>query len=522
MAEAREDLKESFNEDVFNPPKELQEQDQLNDDPFHNEVSFEEYLKKDKNVSLNMFDENDLKYRGIALGEILGGGATNLDNINPSTTSVLSFNIKRLIFNCFCNIYERFFKIKAKIIGVYYLIYQVFWNVIQALMHDDIELHDKQIITMRSRVTNHKNSIVKWAYRLIDIPGYISDVVSSRVLVNVVPTSKYSIINSVSQLDTIPDHITFIFKFLNYDANTPPEIPQPYLNADKKITVPDKKLVSKVLSERAEYFTSKKTHIAAEKVRIYTETARLSTWCLASGVKFLTIYEESGELWNDLKKVANFTASELVALYHDSYHPSIKFINFNTNACCYIPEPNLDNNVTTPITSNDMKDPLSPYSPRDMELNERVSFGEMFDKWQHENKVDNEYHNENNNNNNNDNNKNSNSKESGLTVLLLSKKDHKEHMVNFVKNYVANINNNLVGEELYNKVYQDVDKELNRYGSSDLILNINKDKTIHSDGCLHGLPIYNYEKAPVLFVKNDENLNFSVFLRSLKYWSENR
>lgn len=99
----------------------------------------------------------------------------------------------------------------------------------------------------------------------------------------------------------------------------PPEIPQPYLDADRKIRIPEKKEVQYVIAIRNEYFTQCKTHIAAERVRLLREMGRFITWCcLVPSIIEVTIFEKLGACWdgdsNFIDSIKNAILVELVAL----------------------------------------------------------------------------------------------------------------------------------------------------------------------------------------------------------------
>ncbi|RCK55402.1 hypothetical protein Cantr_04146 [Candida viswanathii] len=106
----------------------------------------------------------------------------------------------------------------------------------------------------------------------------------------------------------------------------PPEIPQPYLDADRRIKIPEKKEVQYVIAIRNEYFTQCKTHIAAERVRLLREMGRFITWCcLVPTITEITIFEKLGACWdgdsNFIDSIKNAILVELVALAN-TFDPS--------------------------------------------------------------------------------------------------------------------------------------------------------------------------------------------------------
>ncbi|KAK6461784.1 hypothetical protein DFJ63DRAFT_320042 [Scheffersomyces coipomensis] len=102
----------------------------------------------------------------------------------------------------------------------------------------------------------------------------------------------------------LPNSISVILEINQAIVSPPPSIPQPYLNADKKITVPSKREIQQVLAIRNEYFTHQSVHIAAEKVRIQSEIARFVTWCsLIPSLSTINIYERFGLVWDTPEKI---------------------------------------------------------------------------------------------------------------------------------------------------------------------------------------------------------------------------
>lgn len=116
-----------------------------------------------------------------------------------------------------------------------------------------------------------------------------------------------------------PKSITLILQLNPPMLTPPPEIPQPYLDADRKIRIPEKKEVQYVIAIRNEYFTQCKTHIAAERVRLLREMGRFITWCcLVPTITEVNIYEKLGACWDGdsdfIDSIKNAILVELVAL----------------------------------------------------------------------------------------------------------------------------------------------------------------------------------------------------------------
>ncbi|KAG7665376.1 uncharacterized protein J8A68_001064 [[Candida] subhashii] len=119
--------------------------------------------------------------------------------------------------------------------------------------------------------------------------------------------------------ENTPNSVTLILDTIPNLVPPPPEIPQPYLDADRKITVPDPKEVQYIIAIRNEYFTQYKSRIAAERVRLLREMSRFIAWtCLIPTITDLTIYEKKGTAWNGdhfsaLDSIKNSILVELVA-----------------------------------------------------------------------------------------------------------------------------------------------------------------------------------------------------------------
>lgn len=99
----------------------------------------------------------------------------------------------------------------------------------------------------------------------------------------------------------------------------PPEIPQPYLDSDRKIQVPQKKDVQYAIAIRSEYFAQYQAHVASERVRLLREIGQFITWCcLVPTIETLTIVEKKAICWEEeadfIDSVKNAILVELVAL----------------------------------------------------------------------------------------------------------------------------------------------------------------------------------------------------------------
>lgn len=123
-------------------------------------------------------------------------------------------------------------------------------------------------------------------------------------------------------LGTVPSVLTLVLTVTPFasvvgSSDGPPEIPQPYLNADRKIVVPLNKDVQRGFALRNEWITQAKTHLAAERVRLLNQLALFILWsCALPFVGSVTVFESQGLLWNDgdatqtKTRIRNFLVNE--------------------------------------------------------------------------------------------------------------------------------------------------------------------------------------------------------------------
>lgn len=130
----------------------------------------------------------------------------------------------------------------------------------------------------------------------------------------------------------IPEHISFIFEMSPLVVPQPPEVPLSFLDYEKRMVVPDKKEVARVLAKRAEWLSLHHTHKAAEIFRVIYESAKCIAWAACSGVRIVTVFESNGYAWGDLHKISNILKEELNSLNMPEYqlYDSVKLINLTT------------------------------------------------------------------------------------------------------------------------------------------------------------------------------------------------
>lgn len=99
--------------------------------------------------------------------------------------------------------------------------------------------------------------------------------------------------------EALPNSIALILKLQRNPIPTPPEIPQPFLDYDKKLVVPNEIQVSEAFRLRNEYFTHQRLFVVSEKFRMMNELSKFILWSSLSNIEFINIYEPSGILWGN-------------------------------------------------------------------------------------------------------------------------------------------------------------------------------------------------------------------------------
>lgn len=117
----------------------------------------------------------------------------------------------------------------------------------------------------------------------------------------------------------IPTSLGLILHYHPPLLKPPPDIPQPYLDSDRKIQVPQKKDVQYAIAIRSEYFAQHQAHVASERVRLLREIGQFVTWCcLVPSIETVTIVEKKAICWeveaDFIDSVKNAILVELVAL----------------------------------------------------------------------------------------------------------------------------------------------------------------------------------------------------------------
>lgn len=243
-------------------------------------------------------DMKDLRIGAFGLAE--GSSILNALDINTdlTTAQLLRVHLLRIVLAVWLFFYMHLLDAQEAIGNLQELFYQ--------FMHS--------LFAEAKQKTRRLNFSIKLINRILDALMFRYYIVGSfpsvlykfiyRNLICFTPSGFREFEESMPLVDSLilPESIGLILKFNENMIAPPPEIPQPYLDAEKKIQVPNRKEVQYVLSLRNEYFTQQSAHIAAENVRMLSEIGRFVAWsCLVSPVRYISIYERHGRLWDENK-----------------------------------------------------------------------------------------------------------------------------------------------------------------------------------------------------------------------------
>ncbi|ODV58628.1 uncharacterized protein ASCRUDRAFT_9982 [Ascoidea rubescens DSM 1968] len=350
-----------------------------------------------------------------------------------------------------------------------------------------------------------KNSLNPFLTNLYSLHSNLVEAITSQFLATIVPLNYISVQKALlpTSDNSLPDHISIILSKNKRVASPPDNIQDPEMNSSGNWTIPETPENLKAVYSNYNHFVAESEFKASEKIRILTETATIASWCSALKIKTLSIYEQSGDAWENVDHVSNVIAADLKALYGKSKHPSVKIVNFNSGETYFILP---DAGVTPAPTAN---------------YNRSTTKNENENKNGKENGKENKNENENENENEKEKeNEKSNSPQisisdlifTELTLILLSKKDGMEHFATFTRSL---INQNISSEA---KVDQLINSEINRYRNikPDIILKPNPNRRNFPNSLLN-FPLIT-DDTKTLFYARNENLTFNFFIRGIRYY----
>lgn len=289
-------------------------------------------------ATVNMYEDDDVFQQLTASVKFALPGSNQLLFSRSNYYTGLFYTFLRYVLSLWFTIYKYYISLADDAFELYTVADSMLWQLLMFLpFPEDVSIVGpasvqsatstrtiKSSAPFRDRMLNSFNQV-----RLL--PTKIGNLILEKSLLASVPRNRLQIRQVTGRL-YVPEHITFIFEMSALVVPQPPEVPIPFLDYEKKIVVPEKKEVAKVLAKRAEWSSLHHTHKAAETFRVIYEAAKCISWAACSGVRIVTVFESNGYSWKDMPKMANVITEELKNLTSESYQvsDSLKLVNLDT------------------------------------------------------------------------------------------------------------------------------------------------------------------------------------------------
>ncbi|KAI5951690.1 hypothetical protein KGF54_004765 [Candida jiufengensis] len=225
-----------------------------------------------------------------------------------STYDVFRAHFHKIVLNYITFYYFIFFNLHETVINSVELV-RIFFLDFKYKIHDYKKLPNQRYFQ------NLLTEVIYYWELVWSIPTLLWKVIDPR---SGTPAGLKNCLLHIPKTNT-PSSIGLILHSDNLMIEPPPEIPQPYLDSDRNIKIPDRKKIQYSLAIRNEYFTQLKSHNAAERVRLLREIGKFITWsCLVPSIQNVSIYEKSAKCWegesNFLDAIKNAILIELIAV----------------------------------------------------------------------------------------------------------------------------------------------------------------------------------------------------------------
>ncbi|KAI5953940.1 hypothetical protein CANMA_004779 [Candida margitis] len=227
---------------------------------------------------------------------------------NYTTFDIFIAHVFKILLTYIIFVYMRLFDIHELILHSVELL-RILRLDIRYLIHDYVK------ILSSSYFQNLLTEVSFYWYVVTSIPGLFWKVFNPW---SGTPIGLDKFLQHIPKTNT-PSSLCLILHYHPPLLKLPPDIPQPYLDSDRKIQVPQKKDVQYAIAIRSEYFAQYQAHVASERVRLLREMGRFITWCcLVPSIESLTIVEKKAICWEEeadyIDSVKNAILVELVAL----------------------------------------------------------------------------------------------------------------------------------------------------------------------------------------------------------------
>lgn len=241
-------------------------------------------------------------------------GSNNELLVDTNTIYLLLFDLERLILWFMFQVYSILHHLCYCVTRHVHFFSSHFWALVMVANITEIEPS-----TPTSASSSLTESITYWPLQFYNYA--IRSAATSRV-----PTSKETV---TSAIKIAPATIGVIFDMFPLVVRPPQEVPTPYLNAEKKMIVPEKRQVSRILRQQAEWSAAQHTHKVSEILRVCSEAARITAWSACIGVRTLILHEGNGYAWRSMDNFISMVQAELASIQVTS--ASIQFIHLTTN-----------------------------------------------------------------------------------------------------------------------------------------------------------------------------------------------
>ncbi|GME71199.1 unnamed protein product [Ambrosiozyma monospora] len=268
----------------------------------------------------------------------------------------VQFHYERNILSFLFAIYGYWLPLSGLLHEIYLIFSRCFWMVILFL---GVLPTDVSLVTIPSPSSpevqqDEEEWDLKSVYEKYTNMNFIFDVLPYKLgnyalyksVEGLPPTHKSTIFKAIGPIRA-PINLSVIFQMNPLVIAPPPDIPEPYLTAEKKIVVPSEKETAKVLSERAEWAAAHRSHKANETLRVCVEAARVISWSVYSGLNIITLFEENGYSWNDLERLGSMVQSEVSNLNGGEMDPTVyvKIVHANTDKVVIVDNERLEEGV---------------------------------------------------------------------------------------------------------------------------------------------------------------------------------
>lgn len=325
-------------------------------------------------VSLNMFGRDTLKDLQFPAKPKIAGA--NIGLINDVTTlEVMIFDLRRDMLSILFWSYGILLEISGIYSELKIITANLFWTAFSSIFlnEDQLEKYANFVRSEKKGGLSSSTSTLEKANAFkngfFELPLKLRYQLWKRTYRNRFPNSRLALQIAAGK-GPFPETLGLIFDMFPLVVPPPPEVPAPYLDANKKMVIPDKKQVSIVLRARAEWSAAQHTHKATEILRVCSEASKVIVWSACIGVSNVVCHEINGYAWRNLKTLISLVKLELSSLDRKSGYKALRipdyisFVNVATKQMKTLAEYSLQTDGLSQIcVLSEEKYPLPEESP---------------------------------------------------------------------------------------------------------------------------------------------------------------